>query len=116
METKPEPPVEPEPGLEEFLKDVSLSGDATPEGNRISEETEVQWQAARSSLLLSGAAKPQGPSSFPALRELKMALRRAAAASKAVPFVRATDGGETRGLEQGVNRTFTWVSSTDEQF
>ena len=31
METKPEPPVVPEPGLEEFLKDVSLSGDATPE-------------------------------------------------------------------------------------
>jgi transcriptional regulator with XRE-family HTH domain len=31
METKPELPVEPEPGLEEFLKDGSLSGDATPE-------------------------------------------------------------------------------------
>jgi transcriptional regulator with XRE-family HTH domain len=31
MEKKPEPSVEPEPGLEEFLKDASLSGDATQE-------------------------------------------------------------------------------------
>lgn len=31
MEKKPERAVEPQPGLEEFLKDVSLSGDATPE-------------------------------------------------------------------------------------
>jgi transcriptional regulator with XRE-family HTH domain len=31
METKPELPVEPDPGLEEFLKDTSLSGDATRE-------------------------------------------------------------------------------------
>jgi transcriptional regulator with XRE-family HTH domain len=29
METKPEPRIEPEPGMEEFLKDPSLSGDAT---------------------------------------------------------------------------------------
>jgi transcriptional regulator with XRE-family HTH domain len=29
METKSEPPIKPEPGLEEFLKDASLSGDAT---------------------------------------------------------------------------------------
>jgi len=29
MEAKPEPRIEPEPGLEEFLKDSSLSGDAT---------------------------------------------------------------------------------------
>jgi transcriptional regulator with XRE-family HTH domain len=29
METKPEQPVQPEPGLEEFLKNASLSGDAT---------------------------------------------------------------------------------------
>jgi hypothetical protein len=31
LERKPEPTDEPEPGLEEFLKDVSLSGDATRE-------------------------------------------------------------------------------------
>jgi transcriptional regulator with XRE-family HTH domain len=31
METKSEPPIKPEPGLEEFLKDASLSGDATLE-------------------------------------------------------------------------------------
>ncbi|MBZ5594962.1 MAG: helix-turn-helix transcriptional regulator [Acidobacteriia bacterium] len=31
IETKPEPVFEPEPGLEEFLKDASLSGDATKE-------------------------------------------------------------------------------------
>jgi transcriptional regulator with XRE-family HTH domain len=31
MEKKTEPSVEPEPGLEEFLKDASLSGDATQE-------------------------------------------------------------------------------------
>jgi hypothetical protein len=29
LETKPKPVDEPEPGLEEFLKDISLSGDAT---------------------------------------------------------------------------------------
>jgi hypothetical protein len=31
LEKKPEPAEEPEPGLEEFLKDASLSGDATKE-------------------------------------------------------------------------------------
>ena len=31
LERKPEPPDEPEPGLEEFLRDASLSGDATEE-------------------------------------------------------------------------------------
>jgi transcriptional regulator with XRE-family HTH domain len=31
LERKPEPPDEPEPGLEEFLHDASLSGDATEE-------------------------------------------------------------------------------------
>ena len=31
LETKPEPTAGPEPGLEEFLKDASLSGDATKE-------------------------------------------------------------------------------------
>jgi hypothetical protein len=31
LERKPEPPAEPEPGLEEFLKDGPLSGDATKE-------------------------------------------------------------------------------------
>ena len=31
LEMKPEPPAKPEPGLEEFLKDASLSGDATKE-------------------------------------------------------------------------------------
>jgi hypothetical protein len=31
LERKPEPPDEPEPGLEEFLQDASLSGDATKE-------------------------------------------------------------------------------------
>jgi hypothetical protein len=31
LERKPEPAAEPEPGLEEFLQDASLSGDATEE-------------------------------------------------------------------------------------
>jgi hypothetical protein len=31
VEQKPEPVVEPQPGLEEFLKDASLSGNATQE-------------------------------------------------------------------------------------
>ena len=31
LEMKPEPAVEPQPGLDEFLKDASLSGDATKE-------------------------------------------------------------------------------------
>lgn len=54
-----------EPGLEEFLDDSSLSGDASERGNRVFEDAQVRRAQAYSPILLPRGAESQRPSPFP---------------------------------------------------
>jgi hypothetical protein len=69
---KREPPLTVEPGFEQFLRDKSLSGDATEEQIELpevpgapgaSKDAEVHGKATRSHLLLPRTTKPQFPTS-----------------------------------------------------
>ena len=64
-ESGPERSVEVEPGLEEFLNDPSLSGDATEEEIVFLKSLNAPGKAAYSPVLLPGAPKPAGSASFP---------------------------------------------------
>ena len=57
-EQEPQQPFAIEPGLEQFLKDTSLSGDATEEEIEFLQGAEVQRKTAFPDLLLPGATKP----------------------------------------------------------
>ena len=56
-EQEPQQPFAVEPGLEQFLKDRSLSGD--------SEGAEVQRKSNLPQSIITGAIKPEGSASFP---------------------------------------------------
>ena len=53
-----------EPGLEQFLNEKSLSGDATEEEIEFLKTLRFKGQAAHASVLLPGTAKSEGPSAF----------------------------------------------------
>ena len=56
IEMEPEPALDEDPGLKEFLCDSSLSGDATEEKIEFL-KTLIQWETAYRPLLLSGTGK-----------------------------------------------------------
>ena len=70
-EQEPPPAFALEPGFEQFLKDKSLSGDATEEEIEFL-KTSSSRESGRSPLLLPGAAESEGPAALPSrcLRKL----------------------------------------------
>ena len=64
VEKAPADPDDQEPGLEAFLKDTSLSGDATEEEIAFLKRLKFKGQTADPPLLLSGVTEPQRSAAF----------------------------------------------------